>query len=130
MSDETPLNPDGVPGKLTTEAEDVSPVNGRPFEPGEPGYVDPVDQAIAATEPEGEHHWTADFTFDKDGSTMRLKVPIDFDSDKFETAVVLLAQLRVASDQRKAAMNPIITAPKPPTLVALDGRPIASRKPD
>ena len=75
--------------------------------------------------PDGEHHWNADFKFDKDGSTMKLQVPIDFDSDKFETAVVMLAQIRVASDQRKASMQPIIEAPKKPRIVAIDGRPLS-----
>lgn len=87
---------------------------------------DPIDAAIDATEPEPEHHLIADFKFNS-GATMKLVVPIEFDADQFETAVGLLMQLRYAAEQRKAAMQPIIEIPKQPTLVAVDGRPIATR---
>lgn len=90
------------------------------------GHPDPIDEAIAAVEPEPEHHLIADFKFTK-GGTMQIKVPLDFDTDMFETAVGLLMQLRYAADQRAQAMKAIIELPKKPGLVAADGRPIASR---
>jgi hypothetical protein len=85
---------------------------------------DPIEAAIDATEvvPEPDH-LIADFAF-RDGTTMKLIVPIDFDADKFETAVATLMQLRVAADQRKASMNPIVVPQARPTLVRPDGRPL------
>ena len=87
---------------------------------------DPIDTAIAEVEAKAAEpdHLIADFRFN-DGSTMKLIVPIDFDSDKFETAIAMLMQLRLASDQRKAALNPIVVPPTRPTLVRPDGRPLS-----
>lgn len=87
---------------------------------------DPIDGAIEATEPDTEHtHFVNDLRW-PDGTTAHVRVPIDFDSDKFETVIGALMQLRVASEQRKAALaGPAILIPTGPKLVGLDGKPIS-----
>lgn len=79
--------------------------------------ADPIDEAIAATDAKPEH-LIADFTF-TDGTTMKLVVPMGFDPDKFETAVAVLMQLRVAAEQAKAPRPPILVPQ--PGLIRPDG---------
>lgn len=100
---------------------------------GENGELqgDALDQAIASAEASDDnaqktltdlHSLTADFVFDKGGS-MKLTVPVPFDSDQFETAISILIQLRVKADQIMAARNaPKILTPDKPKIVGLDGR--------
>lgn len=82
--------------------------------------IEAVDQAEAVKALEAVETLVADFEW-QDGTKMKLMVPIEFDADKFETAVGILMQLRLAAEQRKAALNPIIVPPET-FLVRPDGR--------
>lgn len=84
--------------------------------------MDPIDEAIAATEaPEAPTSITNDVTLN-DGRRIRLIVPFVFGPDEFETAVGMLMQLRVESERLNAPPPSSIIAPPRPALVAVDGR--------
>ena len=86
---------------------------------------DPIAAAIAATEPAEQKHFVASLTF-VNGETMDIRVPLAFDADQFESAVATLMQLRVAADQRKAALEgPKLVVPTGPKLVGPDGSPLS-----
>lgn len=69
-----------------------------------PLHADPIDEAIAKTEPEapGTRRMKADFVL-PGGSTALVDVPYPFGADEFESVVAILMQLRVASDQQVEA---------------------------
>jgi hypothetical protein len=58
------------------------------------------------------------------GERVLLIVPHTFTPDQFESVVVTLLQMRVASEARTEAEAPIVV-PKGPKLVAADGRPLS-----
>jgi hypothetical protein len=79
---------------------------------------DAIDAAIEKTGAPKVMHMTAVLA---KGGEVKITVPHPFGPDEFESCVGMLMQLRVASEQRAAEENPIIT-PSRPTLVAADGR--------
>lgn len=86
-----------------------------------PEAADPIDEAIAATEPVKVDSLVNEAVL-PDGRKIRLVVPIEFGPDDFETCVSMLMQLRVVSEQRKAQRDDGLIIPEAPKLVGLDGR--------
>lgn len=96
---------------------------------------DKIDAAIAASNVETQHELSLDEADSlianyrlQDGRAVQIGVPVDFGPDEFETCVGILMQLRLASDQRKAALAEKerggIILPEKPKLRALDGKPL------
>jgi len=78
---------------------------------------DVVDAAIDKTEqPKEPDSFVTELVF-PDGSQARLIVPFTFDSDKFESCVGALMQLRVLAEQRKAQRADGLVLPDKPHLV-------------
>jgi len=84
--------------------------------------ADPVGEAVDAAEAkaaEGPIQMQGDFVFE-DGRTLKILVPADMTATHFEVAVGILVQMRVAAEQRKAALRPIV--PIVQGIVGTDGR--------
>jgi hypothetical protein len=102
-----------------TEDEKLTPP---PMPGAQPEEGDPVGEAVAAAEEAeaaGPIQMQGDFLFE-DGQTLKILVPADFTPQHFEIAVGILVQMRVAAEQRKAALRPIV--PIVQGIVGTDGR--------
>ncbi len=83
------------------------------------------DETEAPAEPEEDQRVVKSAVTLTDGSKISITVPHPFTSDAFESAIVVLLNMRVASEQRTEAEAPVIV-PKGPVLVTADGRPLAA----